>query len=192
MKKALLGLLIIGAVVVAYFFGKSKTTTEIKDTGLVQEKLKNVSKLIVSEGHYSDIITYKNAKEIYLSWLKAEKKAVVLVNATATVSYNLKELEFSVNEETKTISITKIPEPELKITPKLEYYDIQADFLNEFTPKDYNEIAEVVDQKIKKQINNSRLISNSKNRLVSEIYALLNREGMHWKVVFEDRLQLLD
>ena len=100
MRKAFIGFVIAILIVGAYFLGKKTDHTTISDTGALQEKLKNVSKLIVTEGHFSDIITYKDAKAVYLSWIKAEKKAVVLVNAKATVAYDLRAIEFDVNEET--------------------------------------------------------------------------------------------
>ncbi len=186
MKKFLLGFLLTLLPLAAYFFGKkSANQTTIKDTGVLEHTLKNVSKLIVSEGHYSDIITYKDAKEIYLSWLKAEKKAVVLVNAKATIAYDLSLLEFKIDDEHKTLFITNLPKPELQIHPELEYYDIQADFLNEFTSGDYNKISKLVNRRLHKKIESSTLVSNAQNRLISELYSLLNKEGFVYKIEYQ-------
>lgn len=183
MRKFLLGFLVALLLIVAYFFGKKNAPqTTIKDTGVLQESLKNVSKLVVTEGYYSDIITYKDAKEIYLSWLKAEKKAVVLVNAKATVTYDLSQIKFKVDHENQVVVIESIPEAVLDLYPKLEYYDIQADFLNEFTSKDYTKIADLVDQRLRKKIAQSTLVTNAQNRLLSELYALLNTQGFHYKI----------
>jgi len=187
MKKAIVGFFVALLIVGAYFLGKKENQiTTISGSGVLEEKLKNVSKLIVTEGHYSDIITYEDAKSLssYLSWVKAEKKAVVLVNAKATIAYDLSRLEFVLNEENKTLQITFIPEPELQIYPKLEYYDIQEDFLNEFIASDYNKISDLVDGRLKHQIQSSDLIKNSQNRLISELHALLNREGLNFRVEF--------
>jgi len=183
MRNVFLGMVLATLLVGAYLFGnRNADKTTVTDSGVLQQTLKNVSKLVVTEGHYSDIITYKDAKAIYLSWIKAEKKAVVLVNAKATVAYDLNQLEFAVNEATNTLTITNIPEAELQIYPKLQYYDIQADFLNEFTPNDYNKISTLVDQKLRKKIAQSTLLSNAKNRLLSELYTLLNKEGIYYKI----------
>jgi len=187
MRKAIIGFLIALGIVSAYFLGKKNThQTTISDSGVLQEKLKNVSKLVVTEGHYSDIITYKDAKSLstYLSWIKAEKKAVVLVNANALVSYDLSKLAFELDETTQTLLITHIPEAELQIYPKLEYYDMQADFLNEFTPEDYNKISDLVDSRLRKKIVSSAMLTNAQNRLISELSALLNKEGLNFKIEF--------
>ncbi len=185
MKKFILGFLLALLPLAAYFLGKKKANqTTIKDTGVLEQTLKNVSKLIVTEGHYSDIITYKDAKEIYLSWLKAEKKAVVLVNAKATVAYDLSQLKFDVDHKNKVLLIKNIPKAELEIYPKLEYYDIQSDFLNDFTIKDYTKISNLVDTRLRKKIKKSTLLTNAQNRLLSELYTLLNKEGFHYKVEF--------
>ncbi len=192
MRKILFVLGISLLVFCAYFyFQKNKHKTTFSNSGAIQEALHNVSKLIVTEGHFSDIITYKDAKEIYLSWFRAEKKAVVLVNAKATVSYNLRQLEFVSDSKTKTLFIKYIPDPELQIYPKLEYYDIQSDFLNEFNAEDYNKISETVDARLKKQIAQSSLLTNAQNRLISEIYSTLNNQGIAWKVVYQPSKTLL-
>ena len=91
----------------------------------------------------------------------------------------------------QTITITKLPKPELQIYPKLEYYDIQADFLNEFTPKDYNKISKVVDQRLQKQIEKSTMLTNAQNRLISELHFLLNKEGLLWRVEYAPSSEVL-
>ncbi len=193
MKKLFLGLLLIKAIGMAYFLGKKTAPRPaIKSSGIIKEQFKNVSKLVVSEGNFSDIITYKDVKEIYLSWLKAEKKAVVLVNAKATISYDLSKVEFETNEATQTITIIKLPEPVLQTYPKLEYYDLQADFLNEFNAEDYNKIAMLVENRLQKQIKTSTMVTNAQNRLVTEIYALLNKQGLPWKIEYNKDEPVLD
>ena len=52
--------------------------------------------------------------------------------------------KYKIDEKTKTLTILSIPEEEIKINPDLEYYDIQADYLNAFEAKDYNDIKETV------------------------------------------------
>jgi len=187
MKKVAVGIFIGILVVGAYFLGEKNQQTTISDSGVLQEKLKNVSKLVVSEGHFSDVITYKDVKKLAnLSWLKAEKKAVVLVNARATVTFDLSLLEFQLNKNTQTLRIIRLPEAKLETYPKLEYYDIQADFLNEFTSEDYNKISKAVDTRLQKQIATSSLLKNANNRLISELHALLNKEGLNLKIEYSN------
>ncbi|WP_010180690.1 DUF4230 domain-containing protein [Aquimarina agarilytica] len=186
MKQIILGIL-IGAIAVFGYHRFLKKTETITGSQLIEQKLKNVSKLVVTEGYFSDVITYKDAKKYYLDWLTAEKKAVVLVNAKATISYDLKQLEFSVNESEQIIRIVKIPEPEIQLSPKLKYYDIQQDFLNPFEVKDYNKISALVDQRLLTQIERSTFKTNAQNRLITELHYLFNKgTTKNWSLEYDD------
>ena len=187
MKQVALGL-IIGVLSVLlyskYTSASNESVTSINGSQIIQEQIKNVSKLIVNEGYFSDIITYSDVKNLYLDLLSAEKKAVVLVKAKAITSYNLKEIQFEVNEVDKIILVSNIPDPELQITPKLTYYDLQQDYLNPFEPKDYNKISALVDNRLAIQIKTSAFINNSKNRLLSELHTLFSSTTLKgWAIV---------
>lgn len=186
MKKFLFGFLV--ALLLSMFFWKTKeqSSTTFSDTGVLQEKLQNVSKLVVTEGYFSDIITYKDAKEFFLNWFKAEKKAVVLVNAKATVTFDLKQMEYVLDEENKVLLIKKIPAPQLDIYPKLEYYDLQADYLNEFTAADYNKILALVETRLRSKIKTSTMVTNATNRLLSELHSLLIQQGFNYTVRYQE------
>jgi len=191
MKQIGIGL-IIGVLSMFLYNKYSKpaedNNTEIKGSQIIQEQLKNVSKLVVTEGSFSDIITYKDVKSLYLDLFKVQKKAVVLVKAKALVSYDLHELKFEVDEANKTIFVSNIPEPELQINPKLTYYDIQQEYLNPFEPKDYNKISNLVDERLEKQIASSAFISNSKNRLLSELHSLFTSTSLRgWAIVHAEK-----
>ena len=44
-------------------FKKDDNTTTIDSSGLIQQQILNVGKLIVTEGHFSEVITYKNQQK---------------------------------------------------------------------------------------------------------------------------------
>lgn len=159
----------------------NKEETLIQEhSALIEKQIKNVSKLVVTEGNFSEVFSYKNSKAVFGDLIEVEKKALVVVNAEVTVAYDLSKIEFNLDEENKTLTITKIPEQEIKIFPELEYYDVQADFLNPFEAEDYNAINKKVKQQITKKINASNLKSNAENRLISELskfYILTNSLG---------------
>ena len=73
-----------------------------------------------------------------------------------TVSYDLSELEYKIDEINNIVLITSIPDEEIKISPELEYYDIQSDFLNPFEAEDYNRIREIVKESLAQKFQNSR------------------------------------
>ena len=147
MRKILFGVVITLVVLFTFKYCGEKQEDKIvlkESSALIQEQIKNVGKLIVTEGHFSEVFNYKNSKDIFGAYLTSEKKALVVVNADVTIAYDLSKIEFQVDEVTKTLTIISIPKEEIKISPDFEYYDIQADFLNPFEAKDYNDIKAIV------------------------------------------------
>ncbi len=176
MKKILFGVIITLIVLFTFKYCGDKKEDKIvlkESTALIQEQIKNVGKLVVTEGHFSEVFTYKNSKAVFGDLLEAEKRAIVIVKADVTIGYDLSKIEYKVDQEAKTLKILGIPEEEIKISPDFEYYDIQADFLNQFEAKDYNEIKDIVNKSLIKKIEASDLKSNAQNRLLSELSKFL-------------------
>ena len=172
MRKILFGVIITLIVLFTFKYCSDKQEEKItlqENSALIEKQVKNVGKLVVTEGHFSEVFTYKNSKAVFGDLLEAEKKAVVIVNADVTIGYDLSKIEYEVDELSKTLRIKSIPEEEIKISPDFEYYDIQADFLNQFEAKDYNEIKETVNASLMKKVEDSDLRSNAQNRLISEL-----------------------
>ena len=183
MRKILFGVAI--TLIVLFTFKhcgdkKENQATLKESSALIQEQIKNVGKLIVTEGHFSQVLNYTNSKELFGSYLTSNKKALVVVNADVFISYDLSEIEYDINETTKTLTILSIPKEEIKIIPDLEYYDIEADFFNPFEAEDYNNIKELVKKALIKKLDKSDMKSNAQNRLISELskfYILTNSLG---------------
>lgn len=190
MRKIVVGICI--TLMVIFIINKCSNKEEIliqEHSALIEKQIKNVSKLVVTEGNFSEVFSYKNSKAVFGDLIEVEKKALVVVNAEVTVAYDLSKIEFNLDEENKTLTITKLPEQEIKIFPELEYYDVQADFLNPFKAEDYNAINKKVKQQITKKINASNLKSNAENRLVSELskfYILTNSLG--WTLQYNQKV----
>lgn len=150
------------------------------NTALIEKQIKNVGKLVVTEGNYAQVFTYEDSKKFYVDVLSASKKALVVVNADASIAYDLSKVTTEIDELTKTVRILSIPEPELKINPNIEYYDVQQDYLNQFDAADYNIIKKRVEKSLRSTIEASDLYKNAQNRLISElqkIYILTNSLG---------------
>ncbi|NRD19403.1 DUF4230 domain-containing protein [Winogradskyella eckloniae] len=190
MKKILFGAIIAIVVVFAFKYCTDKKNDEIvikEHSALIQEQIKNVGKIVVTEGHFSEVFSYKNSKGIFGDYLSADKKALVVVNADVTIGYDLSKIECNINEATKTLQIVNIPQEEIKISPDFEYYDIQADFLNPFEANDYNKIKETVHKSLMKKIEASDLKLNAQNRLISELskfFILTNSLG--WTLEYNE------
>ena len=172
MGKIIFGVVVLFAIFFIYKYFDNTNDDRIvlqESSALIQEQINNVGKLIVTEGHFSEVFNYRNSKEILGSFFTSEKKALIVVNADVFVSYDLSLIQYMIDENTKTLTILSIPEEEIKINPDLEYYDIQSDYFNAFEAKDYNDIKETVKKSLVKKLENSEIKSNAKNRLISEL-----------------------
>lgn len=191
MKKYILGALAVLLIFMVYRYFENRNAERDRleeSTALIQQQIKNVGKLVVTEGTFSQVYTYKDTKNRFLDVLPARKRALIIVNTKATVAYDLSKLVTEVDVENKTVHIKHIPEEEINIYPDIKYYDITQDYLNQFTAEDYNKIKTRINRSMREKVENSTLKSNAKNRLISElqkIYILTNTLG--WTLTYNDQ-----
>ena len=172
MKKFIYGAVSVLLLFLIYEFWDSRISEKDsleESSALIQQQIKNVGKLIVTEGTFSQVYTYKDSRNFYLGVLSAEKKALIVVNAKATVAYDLSQLEVEIDEEEKKVIITRIPEEEISIYPDIKYYDVSQDYLNQFKAEDYNTVKRKVAKSIREKVEKSSLKTNAENRLISEL-----------------------
>src|SRR5690606_29399282 len=191
MNKFLLGVLSSAIVLIVVFFllSKNEEKEELEyNTALIQQQIQQVGKLVVTEGYFSQVTSYKNTKRNYLNIFSSNKKALVVVNAKVTVSYDLRQITTAIDEATKTLTITSIPEAELNIYPDIEYYDVTQEYFNQFKAEDYNKIKDTVTKMIEEKVEASDIRENAKHQLISElqkIYILTNSMG--WTLHYNDQ-----
>jgi len=172
MRKIITGILIALAFLLTFRYCDDKNEERItikENSALIQQQVRNVGKLIVTEGHFSEVFSYQNSKALFGDLIEVEKKALVVVNADVTIAYDLSQIETEIDQENKILRILRIPKEEIKISPDFEYYDVQADYLNQFGASDYNDIKNTVKKQLMKKIGLSELKSNAQNQLLSEL-----------------------
>ena len=188
LRRILIGIgIIVGIFLLFKFcdFKKNDDEDVTYNTNLIQQQILNVGKLVVTEGHFSEVITYKNQQKYLLDMLSFEKKALVIVNADVTVAYDLHKMKYDIDEKNKTITILSIPKEEISIYPDIQYYDVEQSKLNEFTGADYNKINKTVKTRMAQKVEKSTLKTNAKNRLVSEISKMLIlTNSLGWKLQY--------
>jgi hypothetical protein len=193
LKRILIGIVIIVAAVLLFKYCDFKKEANDSDlsynTNLIQQQIVNVGKLVVTEGHFSEVITYKNQQKYMMDMISFEKKALVIVNADVTVSYDLHQMKYDIDEKNKTITILSIPKEEIKISPDIQFYDVEQSQMNQFTGDDYNKINKSVKANLAKKIEKSSLKSNAQNRLISELSKMLILTNtMGWKLRYEGQV----
>lgn len=192
MYRFIAGVILTLAIVLAIYFitTKNQENQELRyNTALIQQQITQVGKLIVTEGNFSQVVSYKNTRKNYFDIFSANKKALVIVNAKVTVGYDLRQIQTEIDEANKTVRILQIPPPEINIYPDIEYYDVTQDYFNKFEAQDYNKIKSSVNQLMEKKIHESNLKANAKERLLSElakIYVLT--QSMGWTLSYEEEI----
>lgn len=191
-RRILLGAGIIVAIILLFKFcdfKKEDDSTVDYNTNLIQQQIVNVGKLVVTEGHFAEVITYKDENKYLMDMVSFEKKAIVIVNADVTVAYDLHQMKYEIDEKNKTITIISIPKEEIKISPDIKYYDVEQSQMNPFTGDDYNKINKIVRANLAKKIEKSSLKTNAKNRLISELSKMLIlTNSMGWTLKYEGEI----
>lgn len=176
---------IIGFLIYQLVTVKKDSSSVEYDTNLIQEQIKNVGKLVVTEGHFSQVMTYKDQNKYLGDLISFDKKALVVINADVTVSFDLSKVQYDIDAPNKTLTITNIPKEEIKISPDIKYYNVDQSTFNEFTGDDYNKINKIAKENLAKKIEKSSLKSNAKNRLISELSKILVvTNSMGWKLQY--------
>ena len=191
LRRILIGIVIIVGIVLAFKyceFKKDDSTSLDYNTNLIQQQIVNVGKLIVTEGHFSEVVTYKNSNKYFLDMISFEKKALIVVNANVTVAYDLHKMKYEIDEKNKVIKIVSIPKEEITINPDIQYYNVEQSQLNAFTGDDYNKINKSVKANLAKKIEKSSLKTNAQNRLISELSKILIlTNSMGWKLQYDGK-----
>ncbi|AVR45362.1 hypothetical protein C7S20_08815 [Christiangramia fulva] len=191
MKNFLLAFLFIAVLILSYLYIRERKNDKDsleENTELIRNQIRNVGKLVVTEGNFTQVFTYKNSKSFYLDILSARKKALIIVNAEASVAYDLSKMETEIDRKNKKVIIKNIPEPELKIDPNIKYYDVTQDYLNQFNAEDYNRIKERIEKGLREKIEKSSLMTNSQNRLISELQKIyILTSSMGWTLEYRNQ-----
>ena len=193
MKNRIIAGVVIVITIVLLFkfcdFKKEDDSTIDYNTNLIQQQIVNVGKLVVTEGHFAEVVTYKDQDTYFMDMVSFEKKAIVIVNADVTVAYDLHQMKYDIDEVNKTITIINIPKEEIKISPDIKYYNVEQSSMNPFTGDDYNKISKTVRANLANKIEKSALKTNAKNRLISELSKMLILTNtMGWKLQYDGKV----
>ncbi|WP_425638779.1 DUF4230 domain-containing protein [Algoriphagus yeomjeoni] len=184
----LAALLLLGGIWL--FVNNKNEEAELQaNSSMIQQQIQQVGKLIVTEAYYSQVFTYKNSQKLFLNLVSADKKALIIAKAKATVEYDLRQMETEIDIENKTVTIVRIPEPVVNVYPEFEYYDVTQDYLNQFEGKDYNKIKTSITAQFRKKIDESTLKSDAQDRLMSELLNIfILTKSLEWTLVYNEEV----
>ena len=173
-----------GFLIAKFWYDKKGESYKKEEIQVVVSSIKNLSKLVVSKGTFSEVYNYTDSKKYFYDYLSFDKKAIITVNAQVEVGYDLSKLEIQIDSLSKKIIINKIPNEEVVIIPDIKYFDLQQSQFNVFSKEDLNKINQKSIDKIKQTIEVTDLKKKSKTRLFEELSKIYQLSVIYnWQVV---------
>ena len=175
---------LLGFLIAKLWYEKKEIQHQKQEVSVFLEGIQKMSKLVVSQGSFSEVFSFSDSKKYFYDYVSFKKKAILSVNAKVEVGYDLSKLEIQIDSLHKSIIINKIPKEELVISPDIKYFDLQQSKFNSFSKEELNKLSDKAIENIKTTATVSDLQKEAKNRLfeeLSKIYQLSKLYG--WKVV---------
>ncbi len=180
-------------VFITWQFSRPAERQVIEQSTVVLERVRKVLKMVTIEGEYSE--TYKGGDirnlTFYLPFptnVPAPKQAIIQVTGKVLVGFDMNRMEIKMDEATKVLTISNLPEPEIiSIDHELSYYNIEQSWFNTFTPADYTKLNKDAKEKIREAALKSNLLEQAQqqgNQLIEVIKTLAETSG--WTVQYKD------
>ncbi|MDG1571095.1 DUF4230 domain-containing protein [Robiginitalea sp. M366] len=182
---------VLGAVLMygmyTFFSRKRSRSVTLKQSSVLLEKIRAVSKLISVEGDFAEIYRYENQKDHFGRLFSTKKKALIVIKARAHVGYDFKKLVVVANPDRKTVVLKEFPQPEvLSVEPELEFYDIRNGIFNPFTPDDLTALNREAKEHIREKIPESGLMEAARKEALEAILVMESIVGtIGWKLDYE-------
>lgn len=175
---------LVGFLIAKFWYQKKDNHQQKEEVRVVVNSIKNMSKLVVSSGNFSEVYNFTDSKKYFYETISFDKKAIVTVNAKVEVGYDLSKLEIEVDSLAKKIYIHKIPKAAITIIPDVKYFDLQQSQFNAFSKNDLNKINEKSIEKIKQTVELTNLKKEAKTRFFEEISKIYQLSAIYgWEVV---------
>lgn len=184
---------LIGFLIAKQMYKNERKAETSEDIQIVLQSIHNISKLVVTEGVFSEVYSYKNAKKYFYDTFEFNKSVIVIVNAKVQVLFDMEKMVVEIDSIHKKIKIKSIPKEEVVIIPDIKYFDIQQSTFNSFSKDELNSINKKSIEKIKKTAKVSKIKKNAKKRLIVELSKIYQLSAiLGWEVVDDTEGQLLN
>ncbi|MGJ8745446.1 DUF4230 domain-containing protein [Polaribacter sp.] len=167
-----------------FSLSRKKSLTE-KQSVILLDKIKKVSKLITVEGDFSEIYHHENTKENFWGF-SSKKKAIILIHAKAHVGFDFRKIKLDANTKKKEIVLSDFPQPEvISIECDIKFYDLKNGYLNKFDTEDLTTLNKEAKEHVLSKIPESNLIQLANKEALEAILLMENLvETIGWKLDF--------
>ncbi|MDO5655111.1 MAG: DUF4230 domain-containing protein [Flavobacteriaceae bacterium] len=160
---------------------KKDTRSEASHT--IAYGIQRLNKLVVAEQTYANFYSHKSKTSYFGEILSFDKNLLLKVEIKAQASYDLSQMEVSIDSVNQIIHIKKIPEIKIETFPDVEFFDMNQSMLNQFSKEDLNGIKQRAVQEVQATIDQSDLRQQAHQQLIhnlEEIYLLA--KIYNWKI----------
>ncbi len=185
----LLFLGLAGGAIISFFIFRKFTTSRKKNltekqSVVLLDKIKRVSKLITVEGEFAEIYHHENTKEKFLGLFTSRKKAIILINAKVHIGFDFRKIKMHTDTKNKVLVLSDFPQPEVfSIEPNIRFYDIQNGLLNKFSSEDLTEVNKEAKEHILQKIPESNLMQIANKEALEAVTLMQNLvETIGWKL----------
>lgn len=191
----LFSLLLIVAIGVVVFLGtrwwyqqEDPPKEEVSATVLL-ERIQPVLKLITVEGEFSELYDHKDSWTYHraVAGLPAfQKKAILKVNARASVGYDLEGMRLETDEQRRTITLQLPSQPQLlSLEHDVDYYDITEGIFNRFSPRELSMLNAKAKQEVLRKVPESGLFQQAereRGKLIETIRSIVEQAGWQFQL----------
>lgn len=166
----IVGLLAGAGIVFLLLKNRKSTKVERITSAVVLEAVKPVCKLVTMEGAFSEVLEHNEKTHLMFGLLPKSKKAIVIMQATAHIGFDLQKLEWEVDEAKQRLRIKSFPAPELiALDHQARFYDKSSSALTRFSIDDDNRMLDHARTVLKDKIAESKLIEEARQQTLSTL-----------------------
>lgn len=172
-------------------WNKEEAAAINQDYYLLSNQISKMNKMVVLEQDFSSFQTHKSKAFSIAGYDVLPKEMVLYTTAKAQVTYDLKKMKIEVDTINKKLVIDELPQPEIKVFPDVKIHFMDDYAVNRFSQADINNIMESSKKNMEKNINYSKLKTDSKKQLIdnlNEIFVLA--KALNYKI--EDRTNTIN
>ena len=180
----LLATLALGIFGAKWWYADTHETRQ--EAAVLLEQVKAVSKLVTTEGYFSEILSETDTKLFY--GFPSTKKVLIKVKAKVSAGFDLSNMKIEADATTKILRLSNIPPPNIiSIEPEISFYDIDNGVFNQFSPEDYSRLNKKAVDVIREQALKSSFMQTVNEQGSKNFESLrLLTTSMGWQLIFEN------
>ncbi len=180
----LAAMLALGIFLAKWWYADNHQTRQ--ESAVLLEQVKAVSKLVTTEGYFSEILSETDTKTFY--GIPSTKKVLIKVKARVSAGFDLSNMKIDADAATKTLHLSNIPPPNIiSIEPEISFYDIDNGVFNQFSPEDYTRLNKKAVDVIREQALKSNFMQTVSEQGSKNFDALrILTTNLGWQLVFEN------